>query len=308
MDGAHARPPRRAGDVRRGRRLRLPRRARLAWRPRWMQERGLEWIYRTAQEPRRLLGRYLRTNPRFVVAFARQYLAERRRRRLDWRPWKASPSSAWAGSACRSRSPSPIAASSVIGVEREPACSTSSPPGEMPFQETGTQELLERVLATGRFERTPRRAGRRRRPTTSCSRSARPRTCTSRSTCRRSAGGRRPAAGAARGPLADPALDRRARHDRLGGRLHRAAARLPRGRGPVRRARARAHRREPLPRGDRDAAAASSAASARARVPGRPSCSRCSAPRSSRPRRCRPSWPRSGRTSCATPSSRCPTC
>jgi N-acetylglucosaminyldiphosphoundecaprenol N-acetyl-beta-D-mannosaminyltransferase len=49
--------------------------------PGWMQERGLEWIYRTLQEPRRLLGRYLSTNPRFVAAFARQYLAERRRRR-----------------------------------------------------------------------------------------------------------------------------------------------------------------------------------------------------------------------------------
>jgi N-acetylglucosaminyldiphosphoundecaprenol N-acetyl-beta-D-mannosaminyltransferase len=47
--------------------------------PRWMQERGLEWIYRIAQEPRRLLPRYVYFNPRFVVAFARQYLAERRK-------------------------------------------------------------------------------------------------------------------------------------------------------------------------------------------------------------------------------------
>ena len=37
-------------------------------------------IYRIAQEPRRLLARYLTTNPRFVLAFARQYLRERRRR------------------------------------------------------------------------------------------------------------------------------------------------------------------------------------------------------------------------------------
>jgi N-acetylglucosaminyldiphosphoundecaprenol N-acetyl-beta-D-mannosaminyltransferase len=43
-----------------------------------MQERGLEWTYRIAQEPRRLLPRYLYFNPRFVVAFARQFLAERR--------------------------------------------------------------------------------------------------------------------------------------------------------------------------------------------------------------------------------------
>jgi N-acetylglucosaminyldiphosphoundecaprenol N-acetyl-beta-D-mannosaminyltransferase len=54
---------------------------RVSMAPRWMQERGLEWVYRTAQEPRRLLPRYLYTNPRFVAGFARQYLAERRRRR-----------------------------------------------------------------------------------------------------------------------------------------------------------------------------------------------------------------------------------
>ena len=52
---------------------------RVSMAPRWMQRRGLEWVYRTAHEPRRLLGRYLRTNPRFVAALARQYLAERRR-------------------------------------------------------------------------------------------------------------------------------------------------------------------------------------------------------------------------------------
>ena len=51
---------------------------RISMAPSWMQERGLEWIYRIAQEPRRLLPRYLYTNPRFVVAFARQYAAERR--------------------------------------------------------------------------------------------------------------------------------------------------------------------------------------------------------------------------------------
>ena len=46
--------------------------------PRWMQDRGLEWLYRSAQEPRRLLPRYLSTNPRFVVSPSpRQYLKER---------------------------------------------------------------------------------------------------------------------------------------------------------------------------------------------------------------------------------------
>jgi N-acetylglucosaminyldiphosphoundecaprenol N-acetyl-beta-D-mannosaminyltransferase len=52
---------------------------RISMAPRWMQEHGLEWIYRIAQEPRRLLPRYLYTNPRFLAAFARQYIAERRR-------------------------------------------------------------------------------------------------------------------------------------------------------------------------------------------------------------------------------------
>lgn len=35
--------------------------------PRWMQSCGIEWLYRAAQEPRRLGPRYLRTNP--VAAF-----------------------------------------------------------------------------------------------------------------------------------------------------------------------------------------------------------------------------------------------
>lgn len=51
---------------------------RVSMAPRWMQDRGLEWLYRLGQEPQRLFWRYLSTNPRFVLAFARQYLAERR--------------------------------------------------------------------------------------------------------------------------------------------------------------------------------------------------------------------------------------
>jgi N-acetylglucosaminyldiphosphoundecaprenol N-acetyl-beta-D-mannosaminyltransferase len=43
--------------------------------PRWLQDAGLEWAYRLLQEPRRLWGRYARYNPRFVAAFARQWLA-----------------------------------------------------------------------------------------------------------------------------------------------------------------------------------------------------------------------------------------
>jgi N-acetylglucosaminyldiphosphoundecaprenol N-acetyl-beta-D-mannosaminyltransferase len=45
--------------------------------PPWMQRHGLEWIYRLSREPRRLWRRYARYNPRFVVAFARQYAAHR---------------------------------------------------------------------------------------------------------------------------------------------------------------------------------------------------------------------------------------
>jgi N-acetylglucosaminyldiphosphoundecaprenol N-acetyl-beta-D-mannosaminyltransferase len=51
---------------------------RVSQAPRWMQERGLEWIYRIVQEPRRLLPRYLYYNPRFVIGLARQYVSERR--------------------------------------------------------------------------------------------------------------------------------------------------------------------------------------------------------------------------------------
>jgi N-acetylglucosaminyldiphosphoundecaprenol N-acetyl-beta-D-mannosaminyltransferase len=42
-----------------------------------LQGAGLEWAYRLAQEPRRLWRRYLRYNPRFVAAFARQLAADR---------------------------------------------------------------------------------------------------------------------------------------------------------------------------------------------------------------------------------------
>jgi N-acetylglucosaminyldiphosphoundecaprenol N-acetyl-beta-D-mannosaminyltransferase len=45
--------------------------------PPWLQRAGLEWAYRLAQEPRRLWRRYLRYNPRFVGAFARQLAAQR---------------------------------------------------------------------------------------------------------------------------------------------------------------------------------------------------------------------------------------
>jgi N-acetylglucosaminyldiphosphoundecaprenol N-acetyl-beta-D-mannosaminyltransferase len=52
---------------------------RISQAPGWMQERGLEWTYRIAQEPRRLMPRYLYYNPRFLFAFTRQLLQERGR-------------------------------------------------------------------------------------------------------------------------------------------------------------------------------------------------------------------------------------
>ena len=45
--------------------------------PPLLQAAGLEWAYRLAHEPRRLWRRYLRYNPRFVAAFARQLATHR---------------------------------------------------------------------------------------------------------------------------------------------------------------------------------------------------------------------------------------
>jgi N-acetylglucosaminyldiphosphoundecaprenol N-acetyl-beta-D-mannosaminyltransferase len=45
--------------------------------PAWMQRAGLEWLFRLSQDPLRLAPRYLRYNPEFVAAFARQYIRER---------------------------------------------------------------------------------------------------------------------------------------------------------------------------------------------------------------------------------------
>ncbi len=56
--------------------------------PPMLQKAGLEWAFRLAQEPRRLWRRYLRYNPRFVAAFARQLAAHRaggERSRLPYR-------------------------------------------------------------------------------------------------------------------------------------------------------------------------------------------------------------------------------
>lgn len=39
--------------------------------PRWMQSRGLEWLFRLMMEPRRLWKRYLLYNPKFIYTLAR---------------------------------------------------------------------------------------------------------------------------------------------------------------------------------------------------------------------------------------------
>ncbi len=45
--------------------------------PIWMQDLGLEWLYRLLQDPRRLARRYLTTNSRFIVDVTRQSVALR---------------------------------------------------------------------------------------------------------------------------------------------------------------------------------------------------------------------------------------
>ena len=44
--------------------------------PRVLQRSGLEWAFRLAMEPRRLAGRYLRNNPRFVALVVADVLGE----------------------------------------------------------------------------------------------------------------------------------------------------------------------------------------------------------------------------------------
>lgn len=45
--------------------------------PRWMQNTGLEWLFRFATEPRRLWRRYLRHNPRFAFLAVKQIIGAR---------------------------------------------------------------------------------------------------------------------------------------------------------------------------------------------------------------------------------------
>ena len=51
--------------------------------PAWMQECGLEWLHRLAQDPRRLWRRYLGTNSRFVYEVVTDRLNRRSSQRRD---------------------------------------------------------------------------------------------------------------------------------------------------------------------------------------------------------------------------------
>jgi len=44
--------------------------------PSWMQDRGLEWLFRLLMEPKRLWKRYFKHNPRFLLFFLRQWLVQ----------------------------------------------------------------------------------------------------------------------------------------------------------------------------------------------------------------------------------------
>ena len=46
--------------------------------PRWMQDRGLEWLFRLTSEPKRLWRRYLYLNPAYIFLVALQATGIRR--------------------------------------------------------------------------------------------------------------------------------------------------------------------------------------------------------------------------------------
>jgi N-acetylglucosaminyldiphosphoundecaprenol N-acetyl-beta-D-mannosaminyltransferase len=48
--------------------------------PRWLQRAGLEWLYRLLQDPRRLLGRYVVGNARFLALVLQELVRPRARR------------------------------------------------------------------------------------------------------------------------------------------------------------------------------------------------------------------------------------
>ncbi len=48
--------------------------------PRWVMRSGLEWVFRLISEPRRLSGRYMKHNPRFIALLLLQWIGVRRDR------------------------------------------------------------------------------------------------------------------------------------------------------------------------------------------------------------------------------------
>ena len=141
----------------------------------------------------------------------------------------------------------------VLGVDHDPAVLASVRAGRMPFGEAGTQELLDRVLASGRLELAERAADAARADDIVITIGT-PSFSHIESDLRQvRAARRRPAPDAPPRARPDPALDDRAGDDRVRRRLSREAARAARRRGRVRRPRARADRRGPVPRGDLDA-------------------------------------------------------
>lgn len=72
--------------------------------PDWMQQRGLEWLFRLCSEPKRLWRRYLIGNLRFIFGSAPDFLSARRHGPVAprvVRPWSA----AWDVTSDRTRTP-----------------------------------------------------------------------------------------------------------------------------------------------------------------------------------------------------------
>ena len=45
--------------------------------PKWMQERGLEWLFRLLQEPERMWKRYLVTNTKFAFLLIKESILQK---------------------------------------------------------------------------------------------------------------------------------------------------------------------------------------------------------------------------------------
>jgi N-acetylglucosaminyldiphosphoundecaprenol N-acetyl-beta-D-mannosaminyltransferase len=55
--------------------------------PIWTQKIGMEWLYRLAQDPKKLWRRHLKHNPRFVALVLRQLLHQAADHRLESIGW-----------------------------------------------------------------------------------------------------------------------------------------------------------------------------------------------------------------------------